>query len=56
MDILERIEQLYPSLTRKQKYIADYLKANPEEISYITLAQLSHQTSTSELTLLRFCH
>ena len=32
-----------------------YLIANPEEISYITLAQLSHQTGTSELTLLRFC-
>ena len=43
------------TLTKKQKTIADYLIANPEEISYITLAQLSHQTGTSELTLLRFC-
>ena len=43
------------TFAKKQKTIADYLIANPEEISYITLAQLSHQTGTSELTLLRFC-
>ena len=55
MDILEHLQKLYPALTKKQKTIADYLIANPEEISYITLAQLSHQTGTSELTLLRFC-
>ena len=54
MDILEHLQKLYPALTKKQKTIADYLIANPEEISYITLAQLSHQTGTSELTLLRF--
>ena len=54
MDILEHLHELYPALTRKQKNIADYLMANPEEISYITLAQLSHQTGTSEVTLLRF--
>ena len=50
MDILEHLQKLYPALTKKQKTIADYLIANPEEISYITLAQLSHQTGTSELT------
>ena len=55
MDILEHIQKLYPKLTKKQKSIADYLTANPEEISYITLAQLSQQTQASELTLLRFC-
>ena len=55
MDILEHLQELYPTLTKKQKTIADYLIANLEEISYITLAQLSHQTGTSELTLLRFC-
>ena len=42
MDILEHLQKLYPALTKKQKTIADYLIANPEEISYITLAQLSH--------------
>lgn len=55
MDILQRIRDMYPSLTRKQKGIADYLLKNPEDICYITLARLSRDTSASELTLLRFC-
>ncbi len=55
MDILQKIREIYPFLTRKQKSIADYLLENPEDICYITLAQLSRQTCASELTLLRFC-
>ena len=55
MNILDRIKELYPQFTRKQKSIADYITSNPGDICYITLAQLSHNTSSSELTLLRFC-
>lgn len=55
MDIIERIRIAYPELTKKQKAIADYLVANPEDICYITLAQLSQNTSACEVTLLRFC-
>ena len=55
MDILQRIRDMYPALTKKQKGIADYLMENPEDVCYITLAQLSQQTASSELTLLRFC-
>ncbi len=55
MDIIERIRAAYPDLTKKQKAIADYLIANPEDICYITLAQLSQNTSACEVTLLRFC-
>lgn len=47
MNILDRIKELYPQFTRKQKNIADYMTTNPGDICYITLAQ--------ELTLLRFC-
>ncbi|GAA0808375.1 MurR/RpiR family transcriptional regulator [Clostridium sp. AF19-22AC] len=55
MDILEHIKSLYPTFTRKQRSIADYLISNPEDICYVTLAQLSQQVGASELTLLRFC-
>lgn len=55
MDILQQIRDLYPTFTKKQKGIADFLLNNPEDVCYITLAQLSQQTSSSELTLLRFC-
>lgn len=55
MDIIQTIHTLYPEMTKKQKSIADCLLEAPEDISYITLAQLSQRTSSSELTLLRFC-
>lgn len=55
MDIIQTIHTLYPEMTKKQKSIADCLLESPEDISYITLAQLSQRTSSSELTLLRFC-
>lgn len=40
---------------QKAKSIADCLLESPEDIAYITLAQLSKKTASSELTLLRFC-
>lgn len=55
MDILQRIREMYPELTRKQKEIAGLLLENPEDICYITLARLSQQAGASEVTLLRFC-
>ena len=55
MDILQKVKDIYPQLTRKQKSIADYLLSSPEDICYITLAQLSQIIGSSELTVLRFC-
>lgn len=55
MDVIQKIHSVYPEMTKKQKSIADCLLESPEDISYITLAQLSQKTSSSELTLLRFC-
>ena len=55
MDVIQKIHNLYPEMTRKQKSIADILLESPEDIAYITLANLSQKTSSSELTLLRFC-
>lgn len=55
MNILDKIKSLYPDFTKKQKTIADYFLANPEDICYSTLAQLSQEINVSELTLLRFC-
>lgn len=55
MDIIQSIHSAYPNLTKKQKGIAQYLMENPEDLCYITLAQLSQRTSSTELTLLRLC-
>lgn len=55
MDIVQKTRELYPTLTKKQKTIADCLLESPEDMCYITLAQLSQRTGATELTLLRFC-
>lgn len=47
MDIIQRIHSAYPEMTKKQKSIADCLLESPEDIAYITLAQLSQKTSSS---------
>ncbi len=56
MNIIMEINNKYEKLTKKQKVIADYLLENPEDICYITLAELSEKTLSSELTILRFCY
>lgn len=41
MDIIQRISlRLTQEMTKKQKSIADCLLESPEDIAYITLAQL----------------
>ena len=44
MDVIQKIHSVYPEMTKKQKSIADCLLESPEDISYITLAQLSQKT------------
>lgn len=55
MDSFNNIDKNYQKLTRKQKEIADYMLAYPEDVCYISLKDLSKRTSTSELTILRTC-
>ena len=55
MDVVQKTRELYPTLTKKQKTIADFLLESPEDICFITLAQLSQRTNATELTILRFC-
>lgn len=55
MNVLNLIHENYSLLTHAQKSIADYLLANPDDICYISLNELSKKTSTSEITILRLC-
>lgn len=55
MNVLNLIKENYALLTHTQRCIADYLLANPEDICYISLHELSEKTVTSEITILRFC-
>ncbi|SHJ59913.1 MurR/RpiR family transcriptional regulator [Hespellia stercorisuis] len=55
MQILERIEEIYPKLTKKQKQIADYMKDHAEDMAFITLKELSTEVGITEITVLNMC-
>lgn len=55
MDILTVLKEKYPEMTKKQKQITDYMIANPERMTFITLKELSQETQVSEMTILKAC-
>lgn len=54
-NILEFIRSKYPTLTKKQKEIADYMLANSENMCFVTLKTLSQDINVSEMTILSLC-
>ncbi|HRX58954.1 MAG TPA: MurR/RpiR family transcriptional regulator [Eubacteriales bacterium] len=54
-NVVEVIRQKYTELTKKQRLLADYMLADPESMSFITLKELSAETKISEVTILRTC-
>lgn len=54
-DIMMRIESNYPSMTRKQKQTADYIKENIDTMSFITLRDMSRELGVTEITILNTC-
>lgn len=55
MDMITKIKEGYPSLTRKQKMIADYMLQNIEKMSFLTLRELSEELDVTEVTILNAC-
>ena len=53
-DIFASIEQLYPSFSKGQKAIADYLLAHYEKAAFMTAAKLGQTVGVSESTVVRF--
>lgn len=54
-DIIEVIRAKYPTLTKKQREISDYMLANPDTMCFATLKELSHEVGVSEMTILNLC-
>ena len=55
LTIIELIQQKYPTMTKKQRVLADYMLASPESMSFMTMKELSSQTGVSEMTILHAC-
>ncbi len=53
-DLRQRLEDHFPSLTKSQRRIADYLLANYDEAAFLSAADLVERLHVSEATLGRF--
>ena len=51
MDILTVLREKYPEMTKKQKQIADFMMAYPEQMTFITLKELSSLVNATEVTI-----
>ena len=55
-DLLNRIQFMYPDLSKSQRLLADYILENYEKAAYMTGASLAEQAGISEPTVVRFAH
>lgn len=55
MNVIERIQEKYGDMTRKQRALADYMLENPDSMSFMTMKNLSGRTQVSEMTILNYC-
>lgn len=55
MNIIERLKEKYPNMTKKQKQIAEYMINHVDKMSFITLKELSAETKVTEMTILNAC-
>ena len=53
-DVLKRIETHYPTLSKGQKRLADYICAHYDKAVYLTAARLGKEVGVSESTVVRF--
>ena len=50
----DKIDSIYPSLSKGHKRIADFIKTNYEKASFMTAANLGKAVGVSESTVVRF--
>ena len=53
--IIEKIYSKYPTMTKKQKVIADFMLSQPNSMSFMTMKELADKTNVSESTILHAC-
>ena len=53
-DLIEQIEAIYPSLSKGQKKISDYILAHYDKAAYMTASKLGSEVGVSESTVVRY--
>ncbi len=54
LSVIEKIFQIYDSLSRQQKKIADYITAHLDEVIFISVSNFASTLKVSEATIVRF--
>ena len=55
MALVESIYSFYPSLTKTEKKVADYVFEHLENVMYISVTDLAEEARVGETTVIRFC-
>lgn len=53
--IFDTITEIYMTLTKAEKKIADYIYSNKEQAQYMSITSLAEECSVAEATITRFC-
>ncbi len=56
MRYINIIQSFYPSLSKGEKKIADYVMEEKDQVIYQTLQEISRSVGVGEATIVRFCH
>ena len=54
-DFLLTIQSVYPSLTKAEKKVADYILQNPKGVRFMSITDLADACSVSLTSVFRFC-
>lgn len=55
MDVLTTINGFYPSLTKAERKIAQYVLVNSEDVQHLSIGDLAAKAQVAETTVIRFC-
>ena len=53
-NLIRRIKEGYPTFSKGQKLIADYISAHYDKAAFMTAAKLGSEVGVSESTVVRF--
>lgn len=54
-DLLTKIAEYYPHLTKSEKKVADYILSSPQEVLKFTISDLAETCGVGDTTVFRFC-
>lgn len=54
MSYFDKVESLYPSLSKSEKKVADYIKNNGEKVVFMSIRDISNEIDVGDATVVRF--